>query len=281
VFEAFRSAYRAPAARGHPTDRTAYRENGELAPQQPYGASHRVRISLAVRRPRHRRPLSSRCRIALDVPALRREFPRPVETALETRFKIAEIHKAAHDESLYQEELAAIVRIDAGAGPERTARTRTLAARSALVLAEELYREFVAVKLLQPFEISLQEKNQRMDAAIEAMGRLVEYEIADVTAAATYYMADTYLEFSRALAESERPADLQPADLEEYELALEEEAFPFEEQAIDLHEKNLELLQAGVLNAWTEKSLGKLVELMPGRYARNEMSSGFLSVIDS
>ena len=128
------------------------------------------------------------------------EFPQPVETALETRFKIAEMHKAAHDESPYHQELEEIVRIDAGAGPERTGRTRTLAARSALVLAEQLYRDFVAVKLRQPFETSLQEKQQRMDATIEAMGRLVDYEIADVTAAATYYMAETYFDFSRSLA---------------------------------------------------------------------------------
>ena len=209
------------------------------------------------------------------------EFPRPVETALETRFKIAEIYKAGHDESLYRQELADIVRIDAEAGPERTGRTRTLAGRSALVLAEQNFGEFVAVKLLQPFEISLQEKKQRMDVAIDALARLVEYEISEVTAAATFYIAETYLDFSRALAESERPADLEPADLAEYELALEEEAFPFEEKAIDVHEKNLELLQAGVFNAWTEKSLGKLAELMPGRYAKSEMSSGLFGAIDS
>ncbi|MGH9870040.1 MAG: tetratricopeptide repeat protein [Candidatus Polarisedimenticolia bacterium] len=207
------------------------------------------------------------------------EFPQPVETALETRSKIAEIHKAAHDEPLYRQVLADIVRIDGEAGPERTARTRTLAARSALVLAEQLYEEFVVVKLLQPFEASLQEKKRRMDASIEAMGRLVEYELADVTAAATFYMAETYFDFSRSLAQSERPADLQPADLEEYELALEEEAFPFEEKAIDLHEKNLESYRAGVFNTWTEKSFAKLVELMPGSYARSEMSAGFLGTI--
>jgi tetratricopeptide (TPR) repeat protein len=204
------------------------------------------------------------------------EFPSPVEPALETRFKIAGIHKAANDEPLYRQELAEIVRIEAEAGPERTGRTRTLASRSALVLAEQDYRQFVAVKLLQPFETSLQEKKQRMDATIEAMGRLVDYEIADVTAAATYYMAETYLDFSRSLAESERPTDLQPAELQEYELALEEEAFPFEEKAIAFHEKNLELFQAGVANAWTEKSFGRLIELMPGRYARKEMGGGFL-----
>jgi tetratricopeptide (TPR) repeat protein len=209
------------------------------------------------------------------------EFPRPVETALETRFKIAEMYNAAHDESLYHQELAEIVRVDAEAGPERTGRTRTLAARSALVLAELLYQDFVAVKLLQPFEASLQEKQQGMDVVIDAMGGLVDYEISDVTAAATYYMAETYFDFSRSLAESERPSDLEPADLDEYELALEEEAFPFEERAIDVHEENLELLQAGVFNAWTEKSLGKLAELVPGRYAKDEMSSGLLVAIDS
>lgn len=209
-----------------------------------------------------------------------REFPGPLETALETRFKIAELHKAAHDESLYQRELEEIVRMDAAAGPERTGRTRTIAGRSALVFAERLYQEFAAVKLRQPFESSLQEKKQRMDAAVEAMGRLVAYEIAEVTAGATYYMAETYFDFSRALAESERPADLPPADLQAYEQALEEEAFPFEEKAIDVHEKNVELLHAGVFNPWIEKSLARLAERVPGRYAKHEMSSGVSGAID-
>ena len=210
-----------------------------------------------------------------------KEFPKPVETALETRFKIAEMYKAAHDETLYHQELEEIVRIDAGAGSERTGRTRTIAARSALVLAEQLYGDFVVVKLRQPFETSLQDKQQRMDATIEAMGRLVDYEIDDVTAAATYYMAETYFNFSRSLVESERPTDLKPADLEEFEMDLDEAAFPFEEKAINVHEKNMELLHAGVFNAWTEKSLSRLTELMPGRYAKHETSSGFIGAIDS
>ncbi len=208
------------------------------------------------------------------------EFPQPVEKALETRSKIAEIHKTAQNDPLYRQELAEIVRIDAEAGPERTARTRTLASRSALVLSERLYGEFMAVKLTQPFETSLKEKKQRMDDTIEAMGRLVNYEITDVTAAATYYMAETYFDFSRSLMQSERPTDLDATELQKYEMVLEEEAYPFEEKAIDFHEKNLEMLHAGVQNEWTGKSLGKLVELMPGRYARKEMSSGFPGSID-
>jgi tetratricopeptide (TPR) repeat protein len=135
--------------------------------------------------------------------------------------------------------------------------------------------------LRQPFEKSLQAKQKGMDATIDAMGRLVDYEIADVTAAATYYMAETYFNFSRALLESERPADLKGAELDAFEMALDEEAFPFEEKAIGVHEKNMELIHAGVFDEWTEKSLGRLAELMPGRYAKHEVHSDFLGAGDS
>jgi hypothetical protein len=208
------------------------------------------------------------------------EFPRPLELAVETRFKIAEIHKATHDEGRYREELQKIVSIDAASGAERTGRTRLLAARSALVLAEQLYQQFAVLKLVQPFETSLQEKKRRMDLAIAALGSLVDYEVGETTAAATFYIAEVYYGFNRALMESQRPSDLQAADREEYELALEEEAFPFEERAITVHEKNLELIGAGIYNAWVDKSLAKLALLMPARYAKDELSSGFLGSID-
>src|SRR5690348_8195059 len=210
-----------------------------------------------------------------------KEFPKPLETAIETRYKIAEMYKAAHDETLYHNQLEEIVSVEAGAGSERTGRTRTLASRSALVLAEQLYGDFVVVKLRQPFETSLQDKKQRMDATTAALNRLADYGIDEVTAAATFYMAETYSNFGRSLLESERPADLKPEDVEEFKNKLDEAAFPFEEKAIKVHEKNMELLHTGVLNSWTEKSLSRLTELMPGRYAKHETSSGFLSAIYS
>ena len=61
---------------------------------------------------------------------------------------------------------------------------------------------------------------------------------------------------------------------------LEDEAFPFEEKAIAVHEKNLELMSAGVYNAWIEKSLSQLGQLMPGRYAKYEQSSGLIASVD-
>lgn len=208
------------------------------------------------------------------------EFPQPVELAVDTRSKMAEIHKARLDEMAYRQQLERIVATDAAAGSERTARTRFVAAHAALVLAEQLYEQFTTVKLAQPFQRSLQEKQKRMDAAMKAFGSLVDYEVGDVTAAATFYMAEVYYGFNRALMESERPLNLKPADREQYDLQLEETAFPFEEKAIAVHEKNLELIRSGIYNPWIQKSLAKLALLMPARYAKDEISSGFLGSID-
>jgi TolA-binding protein len=209
------------------------------------------------------------------------QFPKPVEAVVETHFKIAGIYQRKSDTVSYHHSLEQIVQIDAAAGSERTARTRFLAGGAALVLAQQVYESFASLKLLQPFEQSLEEKQRRMNAATAAFGNLVDYQVGEITSAATYYLGEIYQNFSRALRESERPAGLSGGKLQEYEDALDEEAFPFEEKAIKVHEKNLELMSGDRLfNSWIEKSLARLAELMPGRYAKAEISSGFLGSID-
>jgi len=126
----------------------------------------------------------------------------------------------------------------------------------------------------------LKDKQRGMDAALAAFSGLVKYEVGEVTAAATFYMAEVYADFSRSLLESERPATLKDAALQKYNDQLEEEAFPFEEKAIQLHEKNLELMAKAYHGEWTDKSLARLAVLKPGRYAKAEISTGFLGSID-
>ena len=148
------------------------------------------------------------------------------------------------------------------------------------MLAKLSYEHFAQLELVQPFERSLAEKQARMDAAMAAFEALVDYEVGEVTAAATFYIAEIYYRFSDAIMASERPAGLSEAELMDYEMVLEEEAWPFEEQAIVVHEKNFELLALGVYNDWIQQSLDRLAVMMPGRYAKNEISSGFLGSID-
>jgi len=209
------------------------------------------------------------------------EFPRPLDIAQETRFNIAGMYQTKYDVTRYHETLREIVASDEAAGVQRTDRSRYLAAQSALVLSVQFYNQFVEVELVQPFEQSLAEKQRRMDAAMQVFEDLVEYEVGEVTAAATFHIAEVYFEFSQSLLNSERPSDLEPGAVVDYELAIEEEAFPFEEQAIEVHEQNFGLIAAGTYNSWVQRSLDKLAEMMPGRYAKHEISSGFMGSIDT
>jgi len=208
-------------------------------------------------------------------------FPRPVVINLETRNKIAEILKTQSDRASYLEELEAIVAIDASAGSARTPRTRYLAAQAALVLAESKYDAFLAVRLVKPFKVNVRKKRDLMRAATQEFSQLMDYEFGEITAAATFYLAEIYAHFSNALMKSERPEGLNPSEREAYELAIEEQAYPFEEKAIDVHESNLKLISRGVYNVWIDKSLQKLAEFVPARYDRPEETSGIVGSLET
>ena len=203
-------------------------------------------------------------------------FPHPIEDAVETRNKMANIYKDSGDHTKYLQQLTIIVDADKHAGKERTDRTRYLAAEAALVLAEPVLKRFYDVKLVKPFKKNLRKKNSRMKAAIDTYGKLLDYQVGDVTAAATYQLAEIYYNFSRSLMNSERPDHLSALELEQYNIMIEDQAYPFEEKAISVHEKNLELLSVGIYNAWIEKSLAKLAVLMPARYAKPEQDSSYV-----
>ena len=208
------------------------------------------------------------------------EHPRPLDIAMQTRSRLSEIYHEQSDYQRYFDELNEMVEEDRNAGSERTDRSRFLASKAALILAERDFEQFARLQLVQPFEESLALKQQGMDTTLATLEGLVSYQVAEVTAAATYYMAQTYLNFSTSLIESERPAGLSAAEMNSYELVIEEEAYPFEERAIAVHEENFELLAGGIYNPWVQKSLDSLAELMPGRYAKNETSEGYVGTVE-
>jgi hypothetical protein len=208
-------------------------------------------------------------------------FPHPVEPNLETRNKIAEALKKKNDRDNYIAELKQIVAIDGGAGGERTPRTRYLAGIAALVLAEQTFDQFAEAKLVEPFEANLRKKKELMKVATQQFNKLLDYEVGEVTAAATFYLADIYAHFSKDLRESERPAGLSALEREEYELAIEEQAYPFEEKAIAMHKSNLELIFLGIYNEWIDKSLQKLAKFVPARYDKPEEESSVIASLDS
>ena len=168
---------------------------------------------------------------------------------------------------------------DRSAGSSRSERSKTLAARASLELATPLRDAFLAVNLSIPLQDSLKLKKSRMESALNAYGATAEYGVAEVTTAATFEIADLYYRLSKDLMASERPAELGPEELEQYEILLEEQAFPFEEQAIELHEVNVARTAEGVYDEWIKQSLEQLASLVPIRYAKDEIGEQFVASI--
>ena len=103
--------------------------------------------------------------------------------------------------------------------------------------------------------------------------------MAEVTTAANYEIAELYHALSKDLYASERPPELSADELEQYDILLEEQAFPFEEEAIDLHETNAARTADDVYDQWVKKSLAALAELSPGRYAKAEIGETLVEAI--
>ncbi|WP_298832499.1 tetratricopeptide repeat protein [uncultured Piscinibacter sp.] len=207
-------------------------------------------------------------------------FPTPLDLAIETRFKVASILKSRHDTEAWRAELKGIVSTDADGGKGRTDRTRYLAASSRLALAELVFDQYTQIKLVEPIAKNLAKKKEALKQVKEGFEAVLRYEIGETTAAASYYLGEMYYDFNRSLVESERPSNLAAAEKEQYELALEEQAFPFEEKAIDVHQKNTDLVKLGIYNKWVDKSFRKLATLVPARYAKFEESTGYVETFN-
>lgn len=206
-------------------------------------------------------------------------YPRPAPFAVEAMQQLVEIAEESGDYPARMRWLGAIVSADALAGEERNDRTRYLAAHATFELAVPTRDAFAAVRLVVPLQESLDIKKQRMEDALAAFGRAVDYGVAEVTTAATYEIAELYNGLSRDLFDSERPEDLSALELDQYEILLEEQAFPFEEQAIELHELNAARTAEGIYDEAVRKSLNALAQLMPVRYAKIELGEPYVVAI--
>ena len=205
--------------------------------------------------------------------------PTPAPAAIDARQRLAELARARNDRTAELRWLTEIVSADAVAGAERTERTRLLAAQAQLELAKPQRDAFRAVQLVAPLDRSLARKRELMEAALTAYRRAADYGLAEVTTAATYEIAELYHALGRDLLASERPAELGPDELSQYEILLEEQAFPFEEQAIEVHELNVGRLSEGVYDEWVRASLEALAELVPVRYAKEEIGEKLVSAV--
>jgi len=208
-----------------------------------------------------------------------KRFPQPLNPAMEARNRLAFAAARAGDLGDRDRWLRDIIAADRAAGAARTDRSRALAAKATLTLAEPAREEFLRIKLVAPLKKSLAEKSKAMEAALKAYTAAADYQVADVTTAATFESAELYRQLGKDLMSSERPKNLNKEELEQYDVLLEEQAFPFEEKAIKLHEVNAARTKEGTYDEWVQKSFAALAQLNPGRYGKVEISDPLVDSI--
>ena len=207
------------------------------------------------------------------------QYPAPLDAAMDARQHLVELAAATGDEVVRDKWLRDLVQADQSAGAARTDRSRYLAGRATLALVEPTVAEFQTIKLRQPLDKSLKAKRVAMDHALSGYSRALDYQSASVTTAATFGMAELYRQLAADVLASERPKNLSADALEQYEVLLEEQAFPLEEKAIELHQTNAQRTGDGLYDESIKKSFAALAKLAPARYAKTEIGEDYVSTL--
>ena len=206
-------------------------------------------------------------------------YPDAFDASLEAQHRLIELAQARHDDAAVQDLSKRLIAYDAAAGARRNDRSRYLAAHAALTVAQPLRDAYQAAALKQPLKASLPRKKALMEQALAAYGKVADYGVADALTEATYQLGELYNGLAKSLDDSERPPGLDAQAREQYDLLLQEQAFPFEEQAIKLHEANVSRVRDGIYDDWVRRSYASLAALVPARYARPQKDEAYVETL--
>lgn len=207
-------------------------------------------------------------------------YPAPFALATEARFQLLQIADKQGDDKARRYWLTQLIDTDAKAGSNRTDRSRYLAAYASNQFAGETFARFERIKLTLPIRTSLTAKRKALDETLKAYKKVLDYGVAEFVTEANYRIGNVYSQLSRDLLNSERPKGLDELALEQYEILLEEQAYPFEEKSVELLAATAERSWEGLYDKWVKQSFEELAKILPARYGkqehRREVSDGLL-----
>ncbi len=198
-----------------------------------------------------------------------KNYPKPLEQAIEARQLLASFNEKSNYKRHYYW-LREIIKADNRGGKARTQRTHYLAANAYMKLTLPLFKAYKSARLTIPLKRSLKKKKGLMVKVVKSYDNVMKYRVAEITTAATYYIAEIYNDFADSLLKSQRPKKLNEDELDQYNVLIEEQAFPFEEKAIDIHTANAERVKDNVYDEWVKSSITALSKLNPIRFAKTE-----------
>jgi len=206
-------------------------------------------------------------------------YKKPLDIRLEAIHHMDGLYQRGGDEQKRRFWLNKKIEVHKEMGRDATARATYLAASAQLVFANDEGLRYAAIRLTRPLKRSLKKKQGALKKTLKAFEKVASYEVVEFTTASTFEIADLYSELSKSIMTSDRPQNLSALEIEQYDILLEEQAFPFEEQAIDLHEINMRRAWSGNYDDWVRKSFTELMRLMPGRFNKPESEVAYAQAI--
>jgi len=153
---------------------------------------------------------------------------------------------------------------------EVTERSDYLRAFAMAELGSYHYGRFTRIQLTAPLQEQLGYKRDAMQQSIRLYQAVLELGIDEFVTQAHFRIGDMYLRLGAALLQAPEPKGLAAAELAQYRLLLEEQAYPFEEKGIAVHDANTQRAVHRDVDQWIQASFTALAKVYPARYDKPE-----------
>ncbi|WP_111642411.1 tetratricopeptide repeat protein [Marinimicrobium alkaliphilum] len=205
-------------------------------------------------------------------------YPEPYPQNVEAMHRLADLYRETGQTDNRQFWERRLVQADRNqSDTQKTTRTSLLAAQASLSLGQHALERFRETPLRLPLEESLARKTEHMQSAIRHFATSAAYGFAELSSEATHRIGDIYETLARDMLASDRPPELTADERIQYDILLEDRAFPFEDRAIEFYERNLQRARKEGFNPWMTESRKRLEVLFPARYARPPRTGLYLT----
>ncbi len=144
-----------------------------------------------------------------------------------------------------------------------------VAARANLLLINSRAREYLDLKLTQPFEETFDKKTKYLNNFLKEYSETAKFKAPELLPEIYFRMGALFENFRDSIVRSERPDGLTKEQTDEYGFLLEEKAYPYDEQAVKVYERCADAARKHSLHdEWSERCLARLADIRPALYKR-------------
>lgn len=151
------------------------------------------------------------------------------------------------------------------------ARLDFMQSRALTEQAAPALRSYQNLAITLPLRNSVPKKQAALQVVLQQQQQIIDLNVAEFVTQAQFNVGESFVEFYQGVLKAPAPVGLNELELEEYQIAIEEQVQPLKDQAMTWHRANLSLLhdpEQPLWDDWIGRSLNSLSQLAAGFYDR-------------